>query len=120
MTVSDNMRIDMEQVLVRLGILPHQIGYTYILKGLVLCLENSDHLRRITAGLYAAISAQSGASISAVERGIRGAIERAWTARVYNEMGDLFAAWVSRPNNGQFFAVLSSYLRFRWHGRGMN
>lgn len=64
----------------RLGILHTYLGRQDVLTAVHLALEDENRLHMVTKGIYMEVASRCGRKWSSVERNIRTAAKRAWTA----------------------------------------
>ena len=100
-----------------IGIPANVKGYTYLRKAIGLSVDDPNLLSSITKGLYPAIAERYNTTGSRVERGIRHAIDIAWSRGQLENMHDLFGYAATRektkPSNGEFIAMVADRLRIK-------
>jgi len=97
-----------------IGIPANVKGYTYLRKAIALSVNDSKLLSSMTKGLYPAIAERYNTTGSRVERGIRHAIDIAWSRGQLDNMYDLFGYATrekTKPSNGEFIAMVADRLR---------
>lgn len=97
-----------------LGIPANLAGYNYIRTAIVLCLEDTTRLHNVTKRLYPDIASRYSTTPSNVERGIRHAIEVAWSRGKQEARKEIFGYSVShskgRPTNSEFVSALTDWI----------
>lgn len=108
MNVLKQTRVDINKLLIDLGVSEHLSGYKYI-KAAIYLYKETNKLTEI----YQKIANTYRSSISNVERQIRYAIEQAWTKADMDIVDELFSYVIdfekAKPTNKQFIAILSKY-----------
>ncbi|ANU28376.1 sporulation transcription factor Spo0A [Planococcus versutus] len=99
-----------------IGIPPHLKGYQYLKEAILLVLEQSEILNKVTKQLYPSIAKKFDTTSSRVERSIRHAIEQAWTRHeTVNHISTIFGYSVahleSKPTNSEFIAMVVDSLK---------
>lgn len=111
---SDNIDIEISQLLHNIGIPSHIRGYKYIKDG-VLIIYNNDSVSLITKDIYPTIANKYETTPSRVERAIRHAIEVSWLRGDLTLMEDLFGFSVScdksKPTNAEFLATIAERIK---------
>lgn len=99
-----------EELLLKMGLSPKLLGYTYISYGMELIYQDSNYLKAITRRLYVDIGNYFGVSSYSVERDIRHAICNLFTYGDYDYLNKLFYNSVNplrgNPTNGEFLSTL--------------
>ena len=118
MGIERNKPVDIEAeitgIINRIGIPANVKGYTYLRKAIELSVNDSKLLSSMTKGLYPAIAERYNTTGSRVERGIRHAIDIAWSRGQLENMYDLFGYATrkkTKPSNGEFIARVADRLR---------
>lgn len=111
----DKLHTDVTQMLTGLCFTPNYSGFNYVREAIKLAATMVGEMPGISKGIYPAVAKQTGATVAAVESGMRTAIRRAW---VRSDMGSKMKAfgtyalneqWV--PTNSEFVFVLADKLR---------
>lgn len=100
------------KLLNRMGITASIKGYHFIIKGVMMVIENREAILSITKGLYPDIAKEYNTTAGKVERAMRHAIETAWKRtgkEIFYEMAGYYP--MVKPTNSQFIATMSEYLR---------
>ncbi len=105
------------EILLELGAPDHLIGYPYVIKAIMLVMENRSYINNITMGLYPELAARFGTTAGRVERAIRHVIEVAWMRGDPDVLNKYFGNTVSadkgKPTNGEFIARMANIIRLR-------
>ncbi|MFA7175386.1 MAG: sporulation initiation factor Spo0A C-terminal domain-containing protein, partial [Kiritimatiellia bacterium] len=100
-----------------LGVPAHYKGFIYLREAIVMAVENSAIMDRMTKGLYPAIADKCNTSSHQVERAIRHAVEATWTKGNLKMIDELFAYTVDmekgKPTNSSFIARLADQVRVK-------
>lgn len=103
----------LSDILLKIGIPRHLVGYSYIIKA-VLLYESNTKLR-IVKDIYNSIAEEFNSSIPCIERGIRVAIECAFQRGDPDVLDEMFGKTVSyskdRPTNLEFIARCAELLK---------
>lgn len=98
-----------------IGIYASIQGYTYILNSVILILKDRSILTSITKRLYPTLAKMSNTSVSAVERSMRHAIEKAWQNGNIELLEEIFGYTLSperdKPSNSHFVAMLAERVK---------
>lgn len=104
---------DIQDVLLQIGIPANLVGFAYITRAVQLVLVDSSELQCIVKGLYVNIANDYNTTPQRVERGIRHAIEKAWSQGDIQFIQYLFRNSINplkgTPTNTQFIARLYYY-----------
>lgn len=108
----------LKNIFLTIGIPAHIKGFQYLRVGVSMVIGNPDMINRITKELYPSIATSFNASTSNVERGIRHAIEIAWTRGRVDLLNNILGCKVCspqyKPTNGEFIALIASKLRVKY------
>lgn len=111
---SQSLEKQVGELLNRLGISPHLIGYGYLKSGIVRCLLDPREMESVTKLLYPGIAKDYGTTAGRVEHGIRHAIEKAWGEKRCEVWDNIFGNGQGnanrRPANAQFIAAVADYI----------
>ena len=111
---SDNIDLEISQILHNLGIPSHIRGYKYIRDGIQI-IYNNESVSLITKEIYPQIAMKYETTPSRVERAIRHAIEVSWIRGDLSLMEDLFGFSVScdkaKPTNSEFLSTIADRIR---------
>ena len=112
--ISENLDLEVSQILHNLGIPSHIRGYKYIRDG-VMILFNNSNISLITKEIYPQIAYKYETTPSRVERAIRHAIEVSWIRGDLVLMEDLFGFSVScdkaKPTNSEFLTTIADRIK---------
>lgn len=99
-------------LLLRLGATPNYTGFSYLVKAILLCIEEESRLLSITKILYPETAKYFSVSPFTVERDIRTLINVMWKQN--RILLDKIAGYkLSRkPTVGQFLSIISFYISF--------
>lgn len=109
---------EIRSVLQSMGITPNKKGYSYIVNGVKIILDEFAQGRAFKqkfgiCSLYTLIADIANEKPMTVERAIRYAIEKASEAGM-NKMVELFPLSMKKPpSNGEFLGVLAEYIAYR-------
>lgn len=102
-------------VLMEIGAPDHLIGYPYVVKGVLMVLEDRNILNNMTGKFYPELAKQFDTTPSKTERAIRHVVEVAWTRGEYEAINRYFGNIVNpnkgKPTNSEFFARLANVIR---------
>lgn len=114
-SVDQDLKVSITNLLHSLGIPSHIKGYSYIRDGIAMMYNDASLIGSITKELYPSIASNYSTTSSRVERAIRHAIEVSWMRGDYNLMEELFGNSVdydrAKPTNSEFIATLADRLR---------
>ena len=105
----------LRQLLLEMGVPDHLVGHAYLVRAVVLLVEDSMYIRNITFGLYPQVAAQLDTTAGRVERAIRNLIEVTW-ARGNEEVlncyfGNIVTSEKAKPTNSEFIARLANLVK---------
>lgn len=119
-TRNQRVKIDMSEVhkiLLKLGIMPKLLGYSYIISAIELIFFDPSYLRAITKALYVELAGIYQTTPICVERNIRNAITSAWSHGDREYIQNIFYNSVDPekgcPTNSQFLSVIYYTLKLR-------
>lgn len=103
------------EILADMGAPASLLGYAYVVKAILLCIEEPDLINHITFRLYPAVAAHFDTIASRAERAIRHVIETIWTRGDEEVLYKYFRNTVSpdkgKPTNGEFIAKIANIVR---------
>ncbi|MCI1990032.1 MAG: sporulation initiation factor Spo0A C-terminal domain-containing protein [Oscillospiraceae bacterium] len=105
------MNAEIVELLRRVGVPAHVLGYTYLKDAIRLCLNDGTYIREIIKRLYPAIAKRENSTASRVEKAIRHAIEISWNGSDPEVYKSLFGPVLHHPPNSEFIATLTEQLR---------
>ena len=112
---------DISAILIDLGIPAHIKGYYYLREAVVEALEHPDYINSVTKHLYPAVAERLDSTSGKVERGIRHAIEVAWSRGKLDRIDRIFGYSTSvrteKPTNCEFIALLADKLSMEYKNR---
>lgn len=77
-------------ILELLGISPGREGFHYLLKIIYICYLNPTLLKNMSKNVYPRVAKEFHKTVSAIEKGIRTAIESGWNRSDYEYANELF------------------------------
>ncbi len=106
----EELERDIDEVLLKIGIMPHLMGYSYLKAALAMSYEDRELLLGVTKVLYPALAKRFDTSPANLERCIRSAVEIAWRDPGKRRRDEFFAdeAWTSpdkKPGNTRFIRM---------------
>lgn len=118
---SENLELDVTNLLLEIGIPAHIKGYQYIREGIMLSFYDKNMLHYITKCLYPTIAKKYKTTSSSVERTIRHAIEVAFRRGNRQVLEEIFSNTIcskkTKPTNSEFIALLTDKLRLEYRTR---
>ena len=107
----------LRQILLELGAPDHLLGHAYVIRGVLLVVQDQMYINNITFGLYPQLAAEFDTTASRVERAMRHLIEVTWTRGDWEVLRRYFGNTVSpdrgKPTNGEFVARLANVVKRR-------
>ena len=112
---SENVDMEICQLLHNLGIPSHIRGYKYIRDGVLIIYNNLNTTFLVTKEIYPQIAQKYETTPSRVERAIRHAIEVSWIRGDLALMEDIFGFSVScdkaKPTNSEFLSTIADRIK---------
>jgi two-component system response regulator (stage 0 sporulation protein A) len=112
---SENMEIQVTDILHEIGVPAHIKGYHYLRDAIMMSVENPKIINAVTKKLYPAVAKEYETTSSRVERAIRHAIEVAWDRGDVDVLNSYFGYTIhngrGKPTNSEFIAMISDKLR---------
>ena len=106
---------EIRRILLELGAPDHLVGHPYVIRAILLVLEDRLYINSITFGLYPQLAAEFDTTPARVERAIRHLIEVTWNRGDLDVLDRYFGNTISasrgKPTNGEFIARLSNVVR---------
>ena len=102
------------QFLMKIGTPEHLVGYPYIVKAILITIEDRDFVDNLYYRLYPTVATLCDSTPSKVERAIRRVIEVTWDRGDLNALEQYFGTMGTkngRPNNGEFLARVSNIIK---------
>ena len=112
-TIKFNKQLDekISNIFISIGIPAHIKGYQFLREAVKLAVEKPEIIGSITKQLYPTIAERFETSSSKVERGMRHAIEVAWTRGKIENINSLFGLKIynsnEKPTNGELIALIA-------------
>lgn len=104
------LQYSITKIILELGVPANIRGYHYIRDAIILCIKDFELLNYVTKELYPCIAKKYKTTPYKVERGMRHAIEVAWTKGNKEIIDEIFVHTVNqskgKPTNTQFIALL--------------
>lgn len=104
-----------ESELERIGFRRRQVGFSYIAEAILIIMKDKDERLRLTSDIYPMIAEANNTTSEGVERGIRGAIETAFTGARIKELHKAYPfpykESKGRPSNMEFLKNMAMRLR---------
>ena len=112
-------RMDPEQeirrILLELGAPDHLVGHPYVIRAILLVMEDRLYINNITFGLYPQLAVEFDTTPARVERAIRHLIEVTWARGDWDTLNRYFGNTISasrgKPTNGEFIARMANVVR---------
>jgi two-component system response regulator (stage 0 sporulation protein A) len=101
----------------KMGIRPNLMGYSFLIKAILLSLESPHLLRSFSKGLYPKIADHYGTDVRAIERNIRMAIESAYDYDP-ERVQSLFYYKVNKPCVSEVISLAVESIRFGYRTSG--
>ena len=105
------------ELLLELGAPDHLVGHPYVVRAILLVVENRNYIDNITFDLYPRLAEIFETTPSRVERAIRHLIEVTWTrgdwAVLNRYFGNTVSAAKGKPTNGEFLARMANVINLR-------
>ena len=112
-------RMDPEQeirrILLELGAPDHLVGHPYVIRAILLVMQDRLYINSITFGLYPQLAVEFDTTPARVERAIRHLIEVTWCRGDVDVLDRYFGNTVSasrgKPTNGEFIARMANVVK---------
>lgn len=105
------------EVLLELGAPDHLAGHPYLVRGILLVLEDRAYINNVMYGLYPRLAEIFDSTPSRIERSIRHVVEVAWSRGDWEVLNKYFGNTVSaskgKPTNSEFIARVANIVRQR-------
>ena len=106
---------EIRRILLELGAPDHLVGYPYVIRGILLVMEDRMYINNITMLLYPKLAAEFDTTAARVERAIRHLIEVTWFRGDMDVLDKYFGNTVSasrgKPTNGEFIARMANVVK---------
>lgn len=114
---SSDYDAEVTSALISFGVMPHLQGFRYLREAVCRNLRDENATRGITKILYPDLGKLFHTTGKCVERGMRNALDTAWThidAATRNAcFGELTAHLTARPSNSRFIALITEHIRMK-------
>ena len=104
-------------ILLELGAPDHLVGHPYVIRAILLVVEDQLYINHITFGLYPQLAVEFDTTPARVERAIRHLIEVTWVRGDIDVLDKYFGNTISasrgKPTNGEFIARMANVIRQR-------
>ena len=105
------------ELLLELGAPDHLVGHPYVIKAVLMVVQDRSYIDNITYGLYPQLALTFNTTSSRAERAIRHLVEVTWTRGDWEVLARYFGNTVSadkgKPTNGEFIARLANIITLR-------
>ena len=106
--------------LMKIGVPEHLTGYPYVVKGILLILQDRTYVDNLQYRLYPKVALMCDSNPAKVERGIRRIIEVTWDRSDMDTLTRYFGTMgfeSGRPRNGEFLARAANIVRMEMMNR---
>lgn len=108
---------EIRRILLELGAPDHLVGHPYVIRAILLVLQDRLYINNITFGLYPQLAVEFDTTPARVERAIRHLIEVTWSrgdlAVLDKYFGNTVSASRGKPTNGEFIARMSNVIKLK-------
>lgn len=113
-----NIEKDVTDIMRVIGVPAHIKGYQYMREAIVMGYNDPEILNCVTKILYPDLAKKFCTTPSRVERGIRYAIEAAWSRGNIEKCEEIFGYTINsnkgKPTNSEFIALFVDHFRFHY------
>ena len=113
-TAKNNLELMVTDIIHEIGIPAHIKGYNYLREAIMLCVEDSTAIGRVTKYIYPTVAKRFSTTSSRVERAIRHGIELAWDRGDLDTLESYFGYTIQnergKPTNSEFIAMIADKL----------
>lgn len=106
---------EIRRILLELGAPDHLVGHPYVIRAILLVIEDRLYINNITFGLYPQLAVEFDTTPARVERAIRHLIEVTWNRGDLDILDRYFGNTISasrgKPTNGEFIARMANVVR---------
>ena len=106
---------EIRRILLELGAPDHLVGHPYVIRAILLVIQDRVYINSITFGLYPQLAVEFDTTPARVERAIRHLIEVTWARGDLDILEKYFGNTVSasrgKPTNGEFIARLANVVK---------
>ena len=107
--------LEVRRILLELGAPDHLVGHPYVIRGILLVMEDRMYINNITMILYPKLAVEFDTTPARVERAIRHLIEVTWYRGDVDVLDKYFGNTVSasrgKPTNGEFLARMANVVK---------
>lgn len=115
LTVTEDVKKTVTELIQGLGIPANIKGYTYLRDAILICFERPAALNSVTKVLYPEVALKNATTSTRVERAIRHAIEVAWDRGNEEAAMEIFGRTSytikEKPTNSEFIALIADKVR---------
>ena len=106
---------EIRRILLELGAPDHLVGHPYVIRAILLVIQDRVYINSITFGLYPQLAVEFDNTPARVERAIRHLIEVTWSRGDLDILEKYFGNTVSasrgKPTNGEFIARMANVVK---------
>ena len=106
---------EIRRILLELGAPDHLVGHPYVIRAILLVIQDRLYINSITFGLYPQLAVEFDTTPARVERAIRHLIEVTWSRGDLDILEKYFGNTVSasrgKPTNGEFIARMANVVK---------
>lgn len=106
---------EIRRILLELGAPDHLVGHPYVIRAILLVIQDRLYINSITFGLYPQLAVEFDTTPARVERAIRHLIEVTWARGDLDVLEKYFGNTVSasrgKPTNGEFIARMANVVK---------
>lgn len=106
---------EIRRILLELGAPDHLVGHPYVIRAILLVIEDRLYINNITFGLYPQLAVEFDTTPARVERAIRHLIEVTWNRGDLDILDRYFGNTISasrgKPTNGEFIARMANVVK---------
>lgn len=107
--------LEIRRILLELGAPDHLVGHPYVIRAVLLVMEDRMYINQITMRLYPKLAAEFDTTAARVERAIRHLIEVTWFRGdldiLEKYFGNTISASRGKPTNGEFIARMANVVK---------
>ncbi|MGM9588577.1 MAG: sporulation initiation factor Spo0A C-terminal domain-containing protein [Faecousia sp.] len=108
---------EIRRILLELGAPDHLVGHPYVIRAILLVVNDRLYINNITFGLYPQLAVEFDTTAARVERAIRHLIEVTWCRGDLEVLDKYFGNTISasrgKPTNGEFIARMANVVKAR-------
>lgn len=106
---------EIRRILLELGAPDHLVGHPYVIRAILLVMQDRLYINSITFGLYPQLAVEFDTTPARVERAIRHLIEVTWCRGdldiLEKYFGNTISASRGKPTNGEFIARMANVVK---------